>query len=192
MEFTDLIKKRRSIRAYKEVSIGHSEIVEILKQAQQAPSWKNQQTSKCYVLEREDDVETIRAAALPPFNQKSSENAVLIVTTFVTDVVGYSDGEPVNEAGNCWGAYDLGLHDAYLILAASNAGFDTLIMGIRDADALRFELGIPENEQIMSVIALGKRAKEPVQRPRNELEEVTRFFRDRVNPEESENRVIPE
>ena len=88
MEFTDLIKKRRSIRAYKEVSIGHSEIVEILKQAQQAPSWKNQQTSKCYVLEREDDVETIRAAALPPFNQKSSENAVLIVTTFVTDVVG--------------------------------------------------------------------------------------------------------
>ena len=175
MEFTELIKKRRSVRAYEEASIGHGEIVEILKQAQQAPSWKNQQTSRCYVLEREDDVEAVRAAALPPFNQKSSENAVLIVTTFVTDVVGFSDGEPVNEAGNYWGAYDLGLHDAYLILAASNAGYDTLIMGIRDADALRLELGIPENEQIMSVIALGKRAKEPVERPRKELEEVTRF-----------------
>ena len=29
----------------------------------------------------------------------------------------------MNEAGNYWGAYDLGLHDAYFILAASNAGY---------------------------------------------------------------------
>ena len=29
----------------------------------------------------------------------------------------------MNEAGNYRGAYDLGLHDAYFILAASNAGY---------------------------------------------------------------------
>ena len=92
------------------------------------------------------------------------------------DIVGFTDGEPVNEAGNFWGAYDLGLHDAYLVLAASNAGYDTLIMGIRDAEAIRRELQIPENEQIMSVIALGKKAKEPSDRPRKALEEVVRFF----------------
>ncbi|MBE6018252.1 MAG: nitroreductase, partial [Lachnospiraceae bacterium] len=81
-----------------------------------------------------------------------------------------------NEQGNAWGAYDLGLHDAYLVLAASDAGFDTLIMGIRDADAIRKLLAIPENEEIFSVIALGKKAQEPQLRKRKELGEVAKFF----------------
>ena len=78
--------------------------------------------------------------------------------------------------GNFWGAYDLGLHDAYLILAAKDAGYDTLIMGIRDADAIRERLSIPENEEIMSVIAVGKAGEEPALRPRKKLDEVVRFF----------------
>ena len=63
-----------------------------------------------------------------------------------------------------------------LILAASDLGYDTLIMGIRDGSAIREKLGIPGNEQIMSVIAIGKRAKDASPRPRKELEEVTKFF----------------
>ena len=55
-------------------------------------------------------------------------------------------------------------------------GYDTLIMGIRDADAIRRLLNIPENEAIMSVIAVGKREKESVPRPRKPLDEVTRFI----------------
>ena len=175
MEFTELIRKRRSVRSYQEELISHEDLVKILTQAQQAPSWKNQQTSRCYVAQTPEAVQALRAAGLPEFNQKSSAGAALIVTTFVPDVVGFSSGEPANEAGNYWGAYDLGLHDAYLVLAASDAGYDTLIMGIRDADAIRRQLQIPENEQIMSVIAIGKRAKEPADRPRKALDEVVRF-----------------
>ncbi len=176
MEFTKLITERRSIRKY-ESSIVHEELVQILKEAQQAPSWKNQQTSRCYVVETPDFLEEFRAVALPSFNQNSSAHAALIVTTFVKGIVGHSDdGTPVNEIGDGWGAYDLGLHDAYLILAAKNAGYDTLIMGIRDADAIRAKLGIPENETIMSVIAVGKRSADVSARPRKALEEVTRFF----------------
>ena len=176
MEFTELIRKRRSIRSYEKAEIPHEDLVAILTQAQQAPSWKNQQTSRCYVAETPALLEALREGCLPAFNQKSSAGAALIVTTFVKDVVGFGDGAPVNEAGNFWGAYDLGLHDAYLVLAASNAGYDTLIMGIRDADVIRKELGIPENEQIMSVIAIGKKENEPVEKPRKELNEVVRFF----------------
>ena len=98
------------------------------------------------------------------------------MTTFVKGVVGYNDYGPANEVRNGWGAYDLGLHDAFLILAASDLGYDTLIMGIRDGSAIREKLGIPGNEQIMSVIAIGKRAKDASPRPRKELEEVTKFF----------------
>ena len=150
--------------------------MKILKEAQQAPSWKNQQTSRCYVAETPEKLEELRTAALPSFNQNSSAGAALIVTTYVKDIVGFSDGTAVNEIGNGWGAYDLGLHDAYLILAAKNAGYDTLIMGIRDSEAIRGRLGIPESEEIMSVIAVGKRKAEPAERPRKALNEVVRFI----------------
>ncbi len=176
MEFKELIKVRRSVRAY-EGGVPHDELAAILKEAQMAPSWKNQQTARCYVVDSAEKLEAFRKLALPEFNQKSSANAALIVTTFVRDVVGFGpDGRPTNEAGNFWGAYDLGLHDAYLCLAASDAGYDTLIMGIRDADAIREDLGIPSNEEILSVIAIGKRAQEPSLRPRKEFDEVVKFF----------------
>ena len=175
MEFKELIAARRSVRGY-EAGIGHEALVNILKEAQQAPSWKNQQTSRCYAVETPEVLEELRASALPSFNQNSSAHAALIVTTYVKDVVGFNEGTPANEIGNGWGAYDLGLHDAYLILAAKNAGYDTLIMGLRDADVLRNKLGIPDNEEIMSVIAVGKRSAEPSAKPRKDLNEVVRFF----------------
>ena len=175
MEFKELITARKSIRKY-EAGIDHEALAGILKEARRAPSWKNQQTARCYAVETPETLEEFRAAVLPSFNRNSSAKAALIVTTYVKDNVGFNDGVPVNEIGNGWGAYDLGLHDAYLTLAARNAGYDTLIMGIRDASAIREKLGIPENEEIMSVIAVGKRAAEPSARPRKPLDEVVRFI----------------
>lgn len=174
MEFKDLIKARRSIRRYS-AAVAHDDLVAILKAAQQAPSWKNQQASRCYVVESPAALEAARAT-LPAFNQNSSAGAALVVTTFVRGLVGFGEDGPVNEVGDGWGAYDLGLHDAYLVLAARDRGYDTLIMGIRDAAGLRQALDIPESEQIMSVIAVGKRAAEPADRPRKPLDEVVRFF----------------
>ena len=171
----ELITLRRSIRKY-DAAIYHDDLAAILKAAQQAPSWKNQQTSRCCVVETPETLEDLRAAALPSFNRNSSANAALVVTTFVKDTVGFNEGKPVNEIGNGWGAYDLGLHDAYLVLAARDLGYDTLIMGIRDAEVIREKLCIPENEEIMSVIAVGKPAEAPAPRPRKETSEVVRFF----------------
>lgn len=175
MEFKELIVERRSVRGY-ESAIGHDDLVAVLKAAQQAPSWKNQQTSRCYAVETSETLEDLRSSALPTFNQNNSAHATLIVTTFVKDEVGFSNGVAVNEVGNGWGAYDLGLFSAYLILAARDLGYDSLIMGIRDAGVIREKLCIPENEEIMSVIAIGKRSVEPSSRPRKDLSEIVKFF----------------
>ena len=174
MEFKELIEVRMSVRDYVSAA-DHDALMEIVKEAQQAPSWKNQQTARCYAVETPEKLEALRASALPSFNQNSSARAALIVTTYVKDVVGFDAGKPVNEVGNGWGAYELGLHDAYLVLAARDLGYDTLIMGIRDADVLRKELNIPENEAVMSVIAVGKRAADAPARPRKALDEVVKF-----------------
>ena len=173
MEFNELIQVRRSVRSYASAP-SHEELVQILRNAQQAPSWKNSQTTRWYVAETPEKREVLRLA-LHAANQKKAVNAALIVSTYEKNIAGFTGGVPDNEVGNGWGAYDLGLHDAYLLLAAKDAGFDTLIMGLRDGNKVREVFSIPETEEILSVIAIGKGAEEPAVRPRKPLEEIAAF-----------------
>lgn len=174
MEFKELIRERRSVRSY-DSAPPHDALIQILTEAQQAPSWKNSQTTRWYVVESQEKLAEMRQA-LHAANQMKVPNAAMIVSTYVRDVAGFTRGEPDNEVGNGWGAYDLGLHDAYLLLAAKDAGYDTLIMGLRSGEQIREILSIPDNEEILSVIAIGKRAEEPAMRPRMELEQIARFY----------------
>ncbi|MBO7359466.1 MAG: nitroreductase family protein [Clostridia bacterium] len=170
MEFEKLIMVRRSARGY-ESAIDETTLREALSRARFAPSWKNSQESRVYAAVTPETTKRV-FDALPDFNKSSSANAALIVTTFVKGIAGFtSAGQPTGSAGDCWGAYDLGLHDAYLILALQDLGYDSLIMGLSDEKALREIFAIPENEQIMSVIAVGKRSKPantPVRKPLEE------------------------
>ncbi len=175
MEFNELIKQRRSVRAYKAEAIDSDVIRQIITEAQQAPSWKNSQTARYYVANTPEAIAKVREA-LPVFNQNSSEGAALIITSFVKDTSGFNAGTPENELGNKWGAYDCGLANSYLILAAKEKGYDTLIMGIRDAQALRDAFGIPKTEQIVSVIALGTADGQAAYRERKPVNDICRFL----------------
>ena len=177
MTFSELVLKRRSVRSYQaDRPLDRSLIRQILETAQLAPSWKNSQTGRYYVVSSPELLSAARAC-LPTFNQNSSKNAsALIVTAFVKGQAGFTAGKADNELGDGWGAYDLGLQNAYSILRASELGLDTLIMGIRDAEGLRRLLGIPETEEIAAVLALGYREGEPAFRPRKDLDEIVRFF----------------
>ena len=123
-------------------------------------------------------VDKIRMECLPDAgNAGKSEHAALIITTFVHDHAGFQkDGSADNELGNGWGCYDLGLQNENLILKATDLGLSTLIMGLREADRLREILNIPETETIVSVIAIGKAAEEPIRPHRKPIEEIAKFF----------------
>lgn len=179
MEFTKLLEERRSIRAYKaDEAVGKDAIEEMLWAAQQAPSWKNSQTGRYYVVTSKDKLARVKANCLPEFNQKNCADApVLIVTAFEKGRAGFNpDGSATNELGDEWGAYDLGLQNGNLILKARELGFDTLIMGIRDEKKLREELSIPDSQEVVAVISVGVRNIEPVAPKRKELEEIATYF----------------
>ncbi|MBP5159856.1 MAG: nitroreductase family protein [Lachnospiraceae bacterium] len=176
MEFKELIGQRRSVRTYKaDAEISDEVIRQIIAEAQMAPSWKNSQTARYYVANTPEAVAKVREA-LPVFNQNSSAGASLVITTFVKDTSGFSAGTPENELGNKWGAYDLGLANAYFVLAAKEHGYDTLIMGIRDAQALRDAFSIPKTEQIVAVIAIGTADGQAAFRERKPVEDICRFL----------------
>ncbi|MBQ5804689.1 MAG: nitroreductase family protein [Erysipelotrichaceae bacterium] len=171
MEFEQLVKIRRSIRGYREAGISEADLREIFSCARMAPSWKNSQTGRYYVALSKEAIKEVYDC-LPDFNQKSSANAAYIVATFKKGISGFSNGMPTDLSGDIWGGYDLGLQNAYLLFKASELGFDTLIMGLRDEDRLRKYFSIPEDEIILPVIAIGKRSKDAVERVRKEADEI--------------------
>ena len=172
----ELFLTRRSIRNYEPGrTISEAQVRELLTAAQNAPSWANQQPSKYYVAispEKHDAVLEMIGG-----NKDRVINApVFIVSTFEKSKSGFFRGNPANDAGELWGAYDNGLSNAYLVLKARDMGFDTLIMGMREADKLRELFAIPENEAILAVIALGYHAEEPNMPVHRPLDEVVKFF----------------
>ena len=176
VSFDEVLTTRRSVRSYDATKkISEAEVRELLKATQEAPSWANQQPSKYYVAIGE---EKLKAAMemIGANKDRVADAPVLIVSTFERGKSGYFQGQATNEVGEGWGAYDNGLSNCYLILKARAMGFDTLIMGMRDADQLRALFDIPENETIMAVIALGYRNEEPTHPDRRDLDDIVKFF----------------
>ena len=175
--FDDIVASRRSIRDYDaSKTISQEEVMELIKCAQEAPSWANQQPSKYYVAMSEDKVAAVKDLVGEGNKRNTAGAPVMIVSTYVKGRSGFFRGNPANEIGDGWGAYDNGLSNAYFILKARERGFDTLIMGMRDSDELRKLLAIPDDECIMAVISLGYRASDPNRPDRKSISEIVKFF----------------
>ncbi|MBR6149047.1 MAG: nitroreductase family protein [Lachnospiraceae bacterium] len=179
MEFAQLLESRRSIRNYKSgMRISEDQIKVMIDAAIQAPTWKNSQTGRYYVAMSEDKINFVRNQCLPEFNANSCANAVaLIITTYETKRSGFErDGSATNELGDKWGVYDLGLQNENLVLKARETGYDSLIMGIRDADKLKEAFDIPDSQEVVAVIAIGVRENDVEKPKRKTPEDITRFF----------------
>ena len=176
LSFNDVITSRRSVRSYDATkTISEAEVRKLLERTQEAPSWANFQPSKYYVA-----ISPEKLAAVQDMVGGNKERImgapVLIVSTFEKGKSGFFRGQQTNELGDFWGAYDNGLSNAYLVLIARAMGYDTLIMGMRDAGALRTLFQIPAEETVTAVIALGYRSEEPNQPKHRDLDEIAKFF----------------
>lgn len=174
--FDEVLTSRRSIRKYDATKkISEAEVRRLMEAVQEAPSWANQQPSKYYVAMSPEKLAAVKE--LIGGNKRNVQDApVLIISTFERGKSGFFRGNPANEVGDGWGAYDNGLSNCYLILQARAMGFDTLIMGMRESDKLRDLFNIPDSETVMAVISLGYRAAEPVQPRHRQLDDVVKFF----------------
>ena len=178
MEFDALLEQRRSIRRYQAQPVGKEQIEQMIEAAIQAPTWKNSQTGRYHVVMSQPLLDQLKEQGLARFNAENTHDApVLIVTTFVKDRSGFEkNGQPSNELGNGWGCYDLGLQNMNLLLKAEELGLSTLVMGIRDAEAIRRLLGIDEAETIVSVISEGYRDIDPQKPLRKSVDDVASFY----------------
>lgn len=176
--FDEIISERRSVRNYdSDKQVDRKVVEQLIGAAIEAPSWKNKQTSRYHIVASPEMREKLKAC-LWSQNQITVKDApVLIVTTFVKGIVGFEkDGTPSNELGDGWGIYDLGLHNALLILKATDLGLDSIVLGLRDAEAIRNLLHIPDEEVVVSVIVIGYRGEEFARPRRKEVAEIAKFY----------------
>ncbi len=173
--FDEIVANRRSVRSYDNSrKISEEQIRTLIATTQEAPSWANVQATRYYVVMSEEKLDKVLPSMLAN-QEKASTAPVLIVTTYKQDQSGFFNGEAANEVGNSWGAYDAGLSNAFLVLKAKEMGFDTLIMGLRDADGLKKALDIPSDETVMTVVALGYGNQVPKRPDRKALDEVLKI-----------------
>ena len=175
MEFKELIEARRSVRKYVASEISKEEVEAIVGETLNAPSWKNTEVTRYYAAISAEAKGRLWDEALPSFNVASTANAAaLVAVTFKTGESGYMGAMPANELGEMWGAYDCGLASAYFVLAAKNHGWDSLILGIRDAGKIKSIMSIPDDETLTAVVALGKAAGTAAKPPRKPVGEVVK------------------
>ncbi len=177
MELKECIEARRSIRRFNGLGVEREDVEKMIKAAQCAPSWKNSQTARFYCALSPEAVKKVNAC-LPDFNAERTQGVgAYIITTVKKGLSGCdSDGNYFSHIGNGYECFDNGLAVENMILTAYSLGYATLIMGLFDEAAIREYLGVPSDEDVVTVVALGKTDKKPNMPERKPLDEILKIF----------------
>ena len=180
MDAIECIKTRRSIRKYSDQPISHETVQEIMEATIMAPSWKNTQSVRYTFVEDREKIETIADSAVLgfEFNTKTMKrSAMLAVQTVVSGLSGREeDGTVTTAKGDTWQMFDGGISAQTFCLAAHALGVATVIMGIVDDTLIRETLGLPENETVTCVIAMGYPIAPQKTPPRHPAGEMMRYI----------------
>ena len=156
MNTIECIRARRSVRKFTSQPVPRAVLEEVVAAAAYAPSWKNTQISRYLAIEGRAAIDAI-AANYAAFNQRTLSTApLLIAQCCVKQRSGYErDGSFSTDRGDGWQMYDCGIAAQTFCLAAHEHGLGTVILGIFDRPALEQHLQLPENQELVALIAVG-------------------------------------
>ena len=159
MDAQTCILTRRSVRQFTDQPVPHELLEDVVALAAYAPSWKNTQISRYLAIEDPAMRETIAseyclAGANNPAIIRSAP--LLVAQTFVKNRCGYErDGSFTTDREDGWQYYDCGIAAQTFCLAAHDLGLATVIMGVFDRKRLQEYLQVPEDQELMALIAVG-------------------------------------
>lgn len=159
MDAQTCILTRRSVRKFADTPVDRATLEKVVSLASYAPSWKNTQISRYIAIE---DPATQKAVVeqfcLPGSNNPNiiTSAPVLIAQTFVKSRCGFErDGTYTTDREEGWQYYDCGIAAQTFCLAAHDLGLGTVIMGVFDRKGLESYLQLPEEQELMALIAVG-------------------------------------
>ncbi len=166
MEFSEVIRKRYSVRAYKLDPVEDDKLQQILEAARLAPTAANRQPFQFIVIHTAGrEAELSRIYSRPWFVQ-----APVVICACSTTVQGWvrRDGRPYRDV-------DVAIAMDHLILAAAGLGLGTCWIGAFDPIATREILGLPDEVQPIAFTPLGYPDDQPKEKKRKSIGELVRY-----------------
>jgi nitroreductase len=148
----DVIANRWSGRAYDaKKPVTQQQIISMLEAARWAPSCFGDEPWRFIVWDKNKDAAAWKKAfeCLVPGNQAWADNAPVLLLICADTLFTH------NQKPNRWGAYDTGAAAVSLCLQATSMGLMTHQMGGFDGEKTRETFNIPEQFQMMSMLAVG-------------------------------------
>lgn len=145
MEFTKVAQERYSCKSFDGRKADRAALEAILEAGRVAPTAKNLQEQRIYVVESAEGLAKIDAATPCRYNA----GTVLVVAYDKNNVFTYPGGKRDS------GVEDATIVATHMILAACNAGVDSCWVNFFDPEKLAAGLGLPANEEILMVMDLG-------------------------------------
>lgn len=149
MEFADVIEKRYSCKNYSAREVEDEKLTAILNAGRVAPTAKNFQEQRIYVVRSEEGLAKIDAATPCRYGAP----VCLVVAYDRSNMFTYPGGKHTS------GAEDAAIVATHMLLAAANAGVDSCWINFFDPEKLAVELGLPENEEVLMLMDLGYAAE---------------------------------
>jgi nitroreductase len=168
MEFSKLIEKRYSVRAYKPDPIEDDKLQQVLQAARLAPTAANRQPFQIIVIHtagREAELKRIYGRdwfVQPPL--------VICACAMPNQAWVRADGKNYNDV-------DVAIAMDHLVLAAANAGLGTCWIAAFDPTATRQVLHLPDDVHPIAFTPLGYPADQPKVKKRKALSELVRYER---------------
>ncbi|MEK7475215.1 MAG: nitroreductase family protein [Candidatus Coatesbacteria bacterium] len=168
MTVFEAIRRRRSIRKYRDRKIPAAALRRVLEAARLAPSANNQQAWRFIVVRDRAKLRKIaRACRWGSFVDQAPVALVFCGT----------DGRGVMTNGQRAATVDVTIAMSYVTLAATELGLGTCwLASYREAPVKRL-LGIPRKATVVGITPLGYPAEHPGPRPRKKPGEVVRLDR---------------
>ncbi len=162
MDLLEGIYTRRSIRKYTSEPVDHDQLLEIIKAGTWAPSGLNNQPWRFVIVTGADVRKELAKQTTYHF---TIERAPACIAVFADRSVMYHDVKDHQAMGACI---------QNMLLAAHGFGLGAVWLGeiLKNADAVRRLLGLPEEMELMAVVALGHPAPGKHSSKRKDLSEV--------------------
>lgn len=150
MDFTEVIKNRYSCKKYdSSKAVPADKLTAILEAARVAPTAKNLQEQKIYVIQSEENLAKVDAATPCRYGAP-----VVICVAFNKNNVFTYPGDKRDS-----GIEDASIVATHMMLAAYNEGIDSCWLNFFDPDLLAKSLALPADEEILMLLDLGYAAE---------------------------------
>ncbi|MEM0150954.1 MAG: nitroreductase family protein [Thermoplasmata archaeon] len=171
MEFSELIRKRRSVRAFKNMDVNDKTIQEILNDVNEAPSAGNLQSFFIFIIKDEKIKMKISEAA---YGQEFIYQAP-VVFIFCADKKrsSYKYGK---RGENLYSIQDATIAATFAMLSIENHGLSSVWVGAFDEIKVSKIINVSENMVPVAIIPFGYPGEQPEHPGRRKIEEITKFF----------------